>query len=382
MDFDIIEPVIDPANKMGFLLDWEVTMKCNLDCSYCAVGINGGHDNSTAHPPLDQCLRSIDFMFEYVDLYMQHKPKGIRSVVLNVYGGESLHHPHIVEILTNVKDKYKKYQDRWHLTVTTTTNALVTEKKILAIIPMIDEFTVSYHAESNSKQKAQFKDNLLRISRSQCRLKCIVPMHADLDLFEDCKLMIDWLTKNNIKYLPKQLDLKPLVERVDKTKFNYDHAQVTWFENFYVKKSYNIDFKVITDQSADTNTNRDLSDTGRACCGGRQLCKNSNYKTRHFYVENKFTDWYCSVNEFFLFVKQVNGTVYVNKDCKMNFDGSVGPIGSLDHADSILSTLKTQLTSGDRPIIKCKKYNCLCGLCAPKAKNLARYQSIIKKYRA
>jgi len=26
------------------------------------------------------------------------------------------------------------------------------------------------------------------------------------------------------------------------------------------------------------------------------------------------------VNWFFLFIKQVNGKIYVNKDCKMNFD--------------------------------------------------------------
>ena len=31
-----IEPAIDPANKISFLLDWEITLRCNLDCSYCS----------------------------------------------------------------------------------------------------------------------------------------------------------------------------------------------------------------------------------------------------------------------------------------------------------------------------------------------------------
>jgi hypothetical protein len=63
-------------------------------------------------------------MFEYADQYMQRKPNGLKYVVLNVYGGESLHHPDIVEILAQIQPKYQPYADRWHLTVTTTTNAI------------------------------------------------------------------------------------------------------------------------------------------------------------------------------------------------------------------------------------------------------------------
>ena len=123
-NFEVLEPAIDPNNRISFLLDWELTMKCNLDCSYCGSGTYGGHDNSTKHPPMSECLSALDFMFEYVDLYMNTKPKGIRYVILNVYGGESLHHPDIVKILSQVREKHQLYADRWHLTVTTTTNAI------------------------------------------------------------------------------------------------------------------------------------------------------------------------------------------------------------------------------------------------------------------
>ena len=64
----------------------------------------------------------------------------------------------------------------------------------------------------------------------------------------------------------------------------------------------------------------------------------------------------------------------------MNFDGSVSPIGKLSDTVSIITELKQQLANG-QPVIQCKKHNCLCGLCAPKAKNLDTYQSIMKKYR-
>jgi pyruvate-formate lyase-activating enzyme len=370
-DFEVLEPAIDPSNRISFLLDWELTMKCNLDCSYCSSGTYGGHDNSTKHPPTVECLSALDFMFEYADLYMSRKPKGIRYVVLNVYGGESLHHPDIVEILSNIQEKYQPYRDRWHLTVTTTTNAIASDKKLKQIIPLIDEFTVSYHSECTNKQKQQFKENLLTIRDSGKRLKCIVMMHQDPDLFQDATNMLAWLTDYNIKLLPKQLDGSSGVEG-DRI---YNQTQIQWFNNIYNSKTFGQTTELLEDK-----VESNLTDLGRACCGGRSLCANQNYRQRNFYVENKFPDWYCSVNHFFLYVKQVNGEVYVNKDCKMNFDGQVGPIGNLNDTIKILSTLKNQLDNNNLPIIQCKKYNCWCGLCAPKAKNLDTYNSIMKKY--
>jgi len=369
--FESLEPAIDPGNRITFLLDWELTMKCNLDCSYCGTGPYGGHDNSTRHPSLENCLNTLNFMFEYVNLYMQTKPQGLRYVVLNVYGGESLHHPDIVEILNQVRHRHRPYADRWKLTVTTTTNAIVSNKKLQQITPLIDEFTVSYHTESTEKQKQQFRDNLLTIAQSGRQQKCVVLMHQEADLFEDATNMIEWLTKNNIKILPRKLDGN--ISTNDKRIYN--QAQVQWFDKFYKTKTHSHSMDLLED-----NTDTNLTDVGRACCGGRQICANKNYKQRHFYVENKFPDWYCSVNHFFLYVKQVNGEVYVNKDCKMNFDGTVGPIGTLDNTQQILSTLRDQIDTNSLPVIQCKKYNCFCGLCAPKAKDLSTYHSIMKKY--
>jgi sulfatase maturation enzyme AslB (radical SAM superfamily) len=365
--FEVLEPAIDPNNRISFLLDWELTMKCNLDCSYCGSGLYGGHDNSTQHPPKEECVQALEFMFEYADQYMQRKPSGLRYVVLNVYGGESLHHPDIVEILAQIQSKYQPYQDRWHLTITTTTNAIVSGKKLLNIIPYIDEFTVSYHCESSDKQKDQFKENLLAIKQSGKRLKCIVMMHNNTEHFQDSVDFLSWLNQNQIRHLAKQIDSSNT--RV------YTEQQIQWFNSEYQSKTYGIANKI-----KDSHKSSDLSDVGRACCGGRQSCINQNYKERQYYIlDNKFPDWYCSVNEFFLFVKQVNGEVYVNKDCKMRFDGTVGPIGNLSNANDIINELKNQLVVG-QPAIQCKIPKCRCGLCAPKAKDLDKYKSIMKKY--
>jgi len=350
--FETLEPAVDPNNRISFLLDWELTLKCNLDCSYCGPG----HDNSTRHPDLATCLESIDFMFEYVDLYMSTKPSGLQYVILNVYGGESLYHPDIITVLEQVHERYKPYQEHWHLTVTTTTNAIISPRQLEKIIPLIDEFTVSYHTEATDRQKQQFRDNLITIRDSGRRQKCIVLMHQQTELFEDANRMIAWLTENNIGFIPKQLD----------GDYKYSNQQIVWFDRLNESKTFGT--------TVNEQPNR------RACCGGRQLCTNQNYKERYHYATNQFPDWYCSVNHFFLHVKQVTGEIFVNKDCRMNYEAQVGPIGHLGNTDLMLSKLKIQLDNGTLPVIQCKKSQCVCGLCAPKAKDLETYQVIMKKY--
>lgn len=364
-----LEPVIDPNNRITFLLDWELTMKCNLDCTYCTTGLYGSHDNSIPHPDKSKCIQAIDFMFEYVDQYMMYKPNGIKYVILNVYGGEALAHPDIIEILEEVHKKYKPYKDRWHLTVTTTTNAILSKKTLDKIIPLIDEFTVSYHSENNNKQKQQFKDNLITISQSGKRMKCIVLMHHNELLFDDANEILNWLKEHNIRVLPKQLDLHK--------NETYNTRQIKWFNNLYKSKSYNSDSEFIPEDQQSAN----LTDLGRACCGGRQMCENQNYKERTSYVVgNQFSGWYCSVNWFFLFIKQVTGEIFVNKDCKMDFTGNVGPIGTLNNQSEVIGQLKNQLQNKTLPVIQCAKKICRCGLCAPKAKSIEDFNNIMKKY--
>lgn len=369
IDFSTVEPAIDPANKISFLLDWELTMKCNLDCSYCLTGIDGGHDNSRPHPKKEDCFKTIDFMFEYADIYMSKKVKSIKYVILNVYGGESLHHPDIVEILQRCRQRYNEtYADRWHLTITTTTNAIVSEKKLKEIIPLIDEFTVSYHSENNEKQKNQFKQNLLTIKNSGQRLKCVVLMHTQSELFQDALQMQEWLEDNQIKMLPRQLDGGD----------NYQPETVIWFDKLYTKKQYNKEQKI--DFVLNENGSYNLTETGRGCCGGRQMHIDKDYKGRIYYVKNNFTDWYCSVNEFFVYIKQVNGEIFVNKDCRMNFQGEVGSIGNLSKSQDLLDSTRQLLNRENPYVIKCKKSRCYCGICAPKSKDLNEFNSIMKKY--
>jgi MoaA/NifB/PqqE/SkfB family radical SAM enzyme len=358
-----IEPALDPKNKISFLLDWELTLRCNLDCTYC---MPSSHDNSTQHPELEKCLAALDFMFEYVDIYMKNKAPWSRSVVMNVYGGESIFHPDISTIHKEIKQRHLKYKDNWNLLVQTTTNLVAGPKLIEKLTSMIDSWTVSYHTESSPKQKQQVRDNLLFLKSRNAFVKVIVLMNPKR--FDDALGMIEFCKEHNIDFLPRQLDDY-------KNLFPYSTEQIQWFENLYNTKTYNTNTDIELDQSE-----KNMSNAGRGCCGGRQVCLDQNYKERHFFIQNNFKGWNCSVNWFFLFVKQIDGNIFVNKDCKMRFDGTVGPIGNLTDTQSIIDELKDKMNSNTMPVMNCAKEVCVCGICAPKSSNLSKFKTIMDKY--
>jgi MoaA/NifB/PqqE/SkfB family radical SAM enzyme len=231
---DSIGFALDPANVPSFLLDWEVTKLCNLDCSYCVTGPEwGSHDNTTKHPPLDQCLESIDFMYNYVDLYMDYKKESQRKVVLNVYGGESLFHPDIVQILEACREKYQPFKNKWNLAITCTTNGVVGENHWERIVPLVDEFTMSYHSENLPKQKQQYLNNILYLKEHNKKFKCIIMMHNDPEMFEDSYKVVEFCQENKINFLAKAID------HYDE-KFTYTKDQFDRLKTFWIKKESSV----------------------------------------------------------------------------------------------------------------------------------------------
>jgi hypothetical protein len=63
----------------------------------------------------------------------------------------------------------------------------------------------------------------------------------------------------------------------------------------------------------------------------------------------------------------------------MSTTGNVEPLGNINDAQKIISTLKAQLETKTMPIIKCKKTICCCGFCAPKAESEQDFRELIKR---
>jgi hypothetical protein len=366
---------LDPMGSPAFLLDWELTKKCNLDCSYCPVGIDGGHDNSIPHPQLKECLQTIDFMYEYVDLYMLQKKETQRKVILNVYGGESLFHPDIVEILMACKEKHQIYKDRWELTIITTTNAVVNKSIWQKLIPLIDEFTVSYHAENLSKQERLFFDNLLMLQKFNKRVKVVVMMHNNPMLWKKSVAAIDFCKTHNFKFVSKPFDQ-------NEKSLAYTGKQFDQLKTYWLVETNSKNIKSSTELLEKIDTTNDVISicNGRACCGGRKLSLNNNLSSAVTYVPKQgFQGWHCSVNWFFLYVRQVDGNIFTNRDCRTSLNSQVEPIGNLKEKYKIIDTLKSHIENKTMPVIKCVKELCMCGYCAPKAENIEDFKNLIKR---
>jgi sulfatase maturation enzyme AslB (radical SAM superfamily) len=363
-NFTILEPA---AESPIFQMHWELTMKCNLDCSYC-----GSHDNSTKHPSLEECLKTVDFLLSYCDLYMKHKPVEHRKAILTLFGGESIYHPDFITILEEIRARHESYKNDWFLNIHCITNAVVPDNKWDLILKYVNSFTVSYHTESTEKQQEQIKRNLLALRDTDKWYQCSIMMHPDH--FENNLSMIEFCKENNVNYLPRQLD-----QDKGNTKFSYTQTQVQWFDGLYKRKSTK-DLPSIKVETTQQDTKTDLAKVGRACCGGESFNVDKDYDNKVFFItENNFRGWSCSVNWFFVFVKQLDGNIYLNKDCKMSFDGTVSPIGNISDYKKILTKLEYDLNN-DMPVITCNKDKCWCGLCSPKASSRELYDDMMRKY--
>jgi pyruvate-formate lyase-activating enzyme len=377
-DISSIGFALDPTNVPSFLLDWELTKRCNLDCSYCFTGIDGGHDNSMEHPSLDKCLETIDFMFSYVDKYVEYKRPSQRKVVLNVYGGESLFHPNIVEILEACREKYAPYKDRWYLTLHCTTNAVVGARQWDKISGLIDNFTISYHPEATPKQKEMVKRNALMLKANNIPSRIVTLMHNKQEYWEDCMNAMNFFKEHGIESTAKPLD------NHGEATWGYDNKQIGTFKTIWLNSVTSSQRKDYETRISGVGEDREKVSTineGRSCCGNRKLSINGELKSCVGFVPKQgFNGWYCSVNWFFLFIQQVTGDIYTNKDCKVNLKGEVGPIGNMSNYQGILDELEQQLTSKSLPVIQCIKAQCKCGFCAPKAELKSDFDDLMTRH--
>ena len=241
------------------------------------------------------------------------------------------------EILEACREKYKRYVDLWELTITTTTNAVINKSIWAKIIPLVDEFTVSYHAENLPKQERLFFNNLLELKTQNKRVKCVVMMHNHPDRWAKSIAAVEFCKLHNIKHLAKPFDQH-------EDTFSYSKEQFGYFKTFWLSNINNTNIKESQVRYEDIGQQERVSSIceGRACCGGRKLSLNGDLKSSVSFVPRQgFKDWYCSVNWFFLNIQQVNGNIWTNRDCRTSTTNKIEPLGNLKNAEEILSNLKT-----------------------------------------
>jgi MoaA/NifB/PqqE/SkfB family radical SAM enzyme len=380
MSFD----TIDLLTGGVFQVTWDTGRRCNYDCSYCPAH---RHDNFSAHATLESLKNNVDFLYEYIDLYMSHRK--FKEVNIGFTGGEPTVNPNFIPFLKYLKNEYEeKYADKWHCGFALTTNGAMSKKMASAVMENFGHATVSYHAESNDKLKQQVRDRILQFHNDgpdyNFTLSVNVMFHAAY--FDECKELCDFLHKNNIKYVPRIIGEEP--DSASDFAHRYTDEQLDYMKNYWKYKNAELNNE---SETADrlratgepTNEAKKLGlKIGRPCCGSREMCLSSGAESKKstFVDFREFKGWHCSVNWFFLHLEQQTDGVYHHQTCQARFDGTRGRIGKISEGKKIIENLRNMLEQKTLPTIICPKHTCGCGLCAPKSKFSEKYFDVLSNH--
>ena len=202
-----IEPAYLPASKLGILIDWLVTLKCNYDCSYCDIGMHG-HNNSIPHPDYDRCLGMLKQLYAYTDVMMMKKKDRLKDAIMNMYGGEAVFHPQFVQLAEATTREFEQYKDRWRLRRRLTTNGTATEKNWKTIVSHMEGVTMSYHTQGPQKLKKLFRANLQHLVDIDKEHDIVVLMYPHKDYWQECLEFARWCKENKLRSRPRLLDGK------------------------------------------------------------------------------------------------------------------------------------------------------------------------------
>lgn len=367
-----------------FQVTWDLGRRCNYDCSYCPTT---RHDNFSRHATLDELKANTDFLFEYIDTYMQYRKFKFTSIGFT--GGEPTVNPNFIPFIQYLKSEYEsKYSQKWKANFALTSNGAMSEKMATRVMQNMRHITVSYHAESDKKLKKQVRDRILQFHNEGpshgLTMSVNVMFHAEY--FDECKDLCEYLDEHGVKYVPRVIgedpDSKPTFAH------KYSEEQLTYMRDFWKNKNAKLNKekeinKVLSAAGEKTSEKKKLGLVeGRPCCGSREMCLSSNGVSRNatFVDLREFKGWQCSVNWFFLHLEQQFDAVYHHQTCQAKFDGTRGPIGKISEGKKIIEDLKQKLQSQTMPTIICPKHVCGCGLCAPKSKFKENYKTVIENH--
>ena len=384
MSFD----TVDLLTGNVFQVTWDTGRRCNYDCSYCPVT---RHDNFSPHATLDELKANTDFLFEYIDTYMQYRTFKYASISFT--GGEPTVNPNFIPFIQYLKNEYNtKYAHKWNANFALTSNGAMSEKMAQRVMENMRHITVSYHSESDIKLKNQVKDRILQFHNEgpahNMTMSVNVMFHADY--FDECKELCEFLDDNGVKYVPRIIG----EEKDARAKFahNYTDEQLDYMKNYWKRKNSKLNDEkevgeVLSAAGEKQNEKNKVEKKegykiGRPCCGSREMCLSMKGVSRNatFVDLREFQGWKCSVNWFFLHLEQQTDSVYHHQTCQARFDGTRGPIGKISEGKKIIRQLKRYLSTNTMPTITCPRHTCGCGLCAPKSKYETNYKEVLSNH--
>lgn len=334
-----------------FMVTWDTGRRCNFDCSYCEIS---RHDNISSPHSYDELLRTFEFVKEYTTIYAD-------LVNINFTGGEPTINPAFWQLAEHINSNETRFR------LSLTTNGAWHPRNTDRIAQLFEGVTVSYHTEGHPKLKKQTLDNIKLLHEKGIWLQVNVMLHTDnwaegVQICEELKSL-------GIMHNPRpigdgNIERKGWFIDADgsnrRTSHDYTDEQQDWFFNYTGVQKPSSGVKAGTE-------------LGRKCCGGRCVQGKVNNEWQEVsFIDTHFKGWYCSVNKYFLHIDQHTGDVFHHQTCQALHSGLRGPLGHINNTQEILDYART---NKDRTIV-CPNTRCGCGMCVPKAKDLADYKAI------
>ena len=313
----------------------------------------------------------------------------------------------------------KEYKDKFKLKLGLTSNGAFGEKMAQSILQVYDNCTISYHVEAHKNLKKQVIRNIYFLKDNDFNMKINVMFHAQY--FDECIELCRQLTEDSIVFVPRMIG----DEQGDTAAHIYTDEQLQWMKDYWKssdKKIKNLkveeyeiqrdvklqetivnntvevqktvekfepikkDVRAVKDYATYKSPKNKSETLGRPCCGGRIMetgGKNGCWTKTKFLDYQRFQNWQCSVNWFFLHIEQQTDQIFHHQTCQARFDGTRGAIGSITESDKIITWLKDKLETKTMPIIQCPlgpNKLCGCGLCSPKSTELEQLKNILPRH--
>lgn len=228
----ILTPSFDTVDLLDgnvFQVTWDLGRRCNYDCSYCP---SHRHDNFSPHASLDELKNSADFVFEYIDIYMEYR--SFKYASIGFTGGEPTVNPHFIEFVEYFRKLYdNKYRHRYDCSFALTSNGAMSKKMSQAILEHFDHITVSYHAEADESLKKTVIERIEYIHdngpMNMCTVSINVMFHAAY--FDECKNLCKYFDSKNIAYVPRVIGEEP--DSRSNFAHQYTREQLQWFKDYW-----------------------------------------------------------------------------------------------------------------------------------------------------
>lgn len=167
-----------PHNNKRLKVEWNLSKRCNFDCSYCSSDI---HDDFSSWRRIGDYKKAIDKLLASTD----------KKIWISFTGGEPCVYPKFLDLIKYCKENGIEF-------VSVCSNGSRRPEYYIDLMNYLDNIIISYHFE----YKVNALDTILAINKHVNKLK--KTMHAHIMMlpghFEEAMKVMDILKQNNVPF--------------------------------------------------------------------------------------------------------------------------------------------------------------------------------------